>query len=197
MRSGIVETIFPFSLAAAAAWPATVAVSWRRYMRCKTRFSRRTGIGRHQHSGLPGFRLRLLQLYQPQHCLAANPDAPGTGRCGRTIAGESLTGLYNTETVIAVRIDRLVSGGHLIERDGRYYSGKWRFLLVARTFDLLPLGDSLADSAHRKSHDSDVGVDLVGHRSQARLSHPTPLNSLLAVEEGTELDHEPVSQLNP
>jgi hypothetical protein len=50
---------------------------------------------------------------------------------------ERLTGLYNTETVIEVRIDRLTRGGHLVERDGRYYSGKRRFLVVARIFDFL------------------------------------------------------------
>ncbi len=115
---------------------------------------------------------------------------------GGCLPAERLTGLYNTETVIAVRIDRLARGGHLIERDGRYYSGKWQFLLVARTFDLLRWA-ILGHSANRSSHDSDVAVELVGHRSQARLSQPTPLNSLLAVEEGTELDHEPVSQLSP
>ena len=41
--------------------------------------------------------------------------------------------------MIALRINRLVSGGHLIERQGRYYSGKRKFLIVARIFDFLRL----------------------------------------------------------
>jgi len=52
---------------------------------------------------------------------------------------DELTKLYDTDAVIALRINRLVSGGHLIERQGRYYSGKRRFLVVARTFDFLRL----------------------------------------------------------
>jgi hypothetical protein len=49
----------------------------------------------------------------------------------------ALTSLYSTEDVIAVRINRLLSGGHLIERQGRFYSGKRQFLIVGRIFDLL------------------------------------------------------------
>jgi hypothetical protein len=52
---------------------------------------------------------------------------------------EALTGLYNTEEVIALRIDRLAGGGHLIERQGRFYSGKRQFLIVGRIFDFLRL----------------------------------------------------------
>jgi len=52
---------------------------------------------------------------------------------------EALMGLYNTEEVVAVRIDRLVRGGHLAERQGRFYCGKRRFLLVGRIFDFLRL----------------------------------------------------------
>jgi len=52
---------------------------------------------------------------------------------------EALTGLYNTEEVIALRIDRLAGGGHLIERQGRFYSGKRQFLVVGRIFDFLRL----------------------------------------------------------
>jgi hypothetical protein len=52
---------------------------------------------------------------------------------------EKLTSLYNTNAMIAVRINRLVSGGHLIEREGCYYSGKQKFLLVGRIFDFLRL----------------------------------------------------------
>ena len=52
---------------------------------------------------------------------------------------EALTDLYNIEEVIALRIDRLSSGGHLIERQGRFYSGKRQFLIVGRIFDFLRL----------------------------------------------------------
>jgi hypothetical protein len=56
---------------------------------------------------------------------------------GGSMTKQQLFGCYNTERVIALRIARLVSGGHLILREGRYYRGKAKFLLVARIFDLL------------------------------------------------------------
>ena len=58
---------------------------------------------------------------------------------GGAMPVEALTGLYNTEAVISVRIDRLVSGGHLVERQGRFYSGQRKFLVVGRIFDILRL----------------------------------------------------------
>jgi len=56
---------------------------------------------------------------------------------GGRMPAERLAALYNTEAIIALRIDRLTRGGHLVQRQGRYYSGKRRFLIVARIFDLL------------------------------------------------------------
>lgn len=50
---------------------------------------------------------------------------------------EELLSRYNTDDVIATRIARLTRGGHLVEREGRLYSGRLRFLVVARIFDLL------------------------------------------------------------
>ena len=50
---------------------------------------------------------------------------------------EALTRLYNTEAVIALRISRLCSGGHLVQRQGRFYIGKRKFLIVGRIFDFL------------------------------------------------------------
>jgi hypothetical protein len=44
---------------------------------------------------------------------------------------------YNTDGMIETRINRLTSGGHLVVREERYYSGKAQFLLAARFFDLL------------------------------------------------------------
>jgi hypothetical protein len=52
---------------------------------------------------------------------------------------ETLAAVYNTEEVIALRIDRLANGGHLIERQGRFYCGKRQFLIVGRIFDFLRL----------------------------------------------------------
>jgi hypothetical protein len=121
---------------------------------------------------------------------------------GGRLPSERLAGLYNIETVIAVRIDRLARGGHLVERGGRYYSGKWQFLIVARTFDLLRwaiLGERTRCTPRE--------VETVGHRSQADQrsrrcpSQPTsdncPRPSPLPAVEETELAHEPVSQLSP
>ena len=131
-----------------------------------------------------------------------------------------LIGLYNTETVIALRIDRLTSGGHLVERDGRYYSGKRRFLIVARIFDFLRWA-ILGQRTHHAPRDGVVGwdkiaqqapahrsTDLVGHRSQARSAHPTTTtcNSqpTEAVDSHNNAHHaerdeyaEPVTQLTP
>jgi hypothetical protein len=100
-----------------------------------------------------------------------------------------LTGLYNTETVAELRIDRLTRGGHLVERDGRFYSGKRRFLIVARIFDFLRwaiLGNRVRGPEfvgwdkrvpRAPAHQTN---DSVGHHSQARLSHPTRPLRLLA-----------------
>jgi hypothetical protein len=107
---------------------------------------------------------------------------------GGRLPVERLTSLYSTETVIEVRIDRLTRGGHLVERQGRYYSGKRRFLIIARIFDFLRW-EILGQRTHHAPRESVVGrdkialqapahrsADLVCHRSQARLSHPTSLD---------------------
>ena len=42
---------------------------------------------------------------------------------------------YGTGSVAHIRLARLVGGGHIVERNGRLYSGRLQFLLVARIFD--------------------------------------------------------------
>jgi hypothetical protein len=54
---------------------------------------------------------------------------------GGCMAKDRLRALYNTDGVIALRLERLTRGGHLLERQGRYYTGNLRFLLVAKLFD--------------------------------------------------------------
>ncbi len=56
---------------------------------------------------------------------------------GGSLQRMALLKSYNTEKVIALRIDRLVRGGHLRERNGRYFIGKKRFLMVAGIYNLL------------------------------------------------------------
>jgi hypothetical protein len=56
---------------------------------------------------------------------------------GGSLPGEHLLARYNTDGMIAMRIERLVGGGHLVVREARYYRGKPQFLLIARVFDLL------------------------------------------------------------
>ncbi len=56
---------------------------------------------------------------------------------GGTMPAAAFAACYKTEDVIDLRIDRLVRGGHLIEEQGRFYSGKKRFLVVGRIFDFL------------------------------------------------------------
>lgn len=56
---------------------------------------------------------------------------------GRPVSRSRLLGLYNSSSVSAIRLLRLVQGGHLIEKEGRLFIGKTRFLVVARIFDAL------------------------------------------------------------
>lgn len=53
------------------------------------------------------------------------------------MSADSLLASYNTDKMIVARLDRLVSGGHLVKKDGRFYSGKLTFLLLARFFDFM------------------------------------------------------------
>jgi hypothetical protein len=59
--------------------------------------------------------------------------ADGGGRMPR----QALMDRYGTAHVIDLRLERLVRGGHLIERNGRLYTGRLQFLAVARIFDML------------------------------------------------------------
>lgn len=56
---------------------------------------------------------------------------------GGCMSRASLTRQYDSQAVISARLDRLVRGGHIVERDGRFYRGRIGFLLVARVFDRL------------------------------------------------------------
>jgi len=58
-------------------------------------------------------------------------------RAGGCLPERALLARYDTADVIALRIERLVQGGHIVHRDGRYFSGRLHFLLVARIFDCL------------------------------------------------------------
>lgn len=49
----------------------------------------------------------------------------------------SLLAGYNTDQMTALRLQRLVGSGDLLERCGRYYRGRLRFLAIARVFDVL------------------------------------------------------------
>ena len=44
---------------------------------------------------------------------------------------------YSSANVVGLRLDRLIRGGHLVERDERLFSGRAVFLVVARIFDVL------------------------------------------------------------
>lgn len=49
----------------------------------------------------------------------------------------ALLGRYDSANVAGLRIERLVRGGHLVEQNGRFRSGRLKFLVVARIFDVL------------------------------------------------------------
>jgi hypothetical protein len=54
---------------------------------------------------------------------------------GGWLPREALLDRYGTSSVADLRLDRLVGGGHLVERNGRLYTGRLHFLVVARIFD--------------------------------------------------------------
>ena len=73
---------------------------------------------------------------------------------GGAMPAAELAACYNTGEVVALRIDRLVRGGHLVVKQGRFYSGKKKFLLVGRIFDFLRwfiLGSKLPPAAPGKA----------------------------------------------
>jgi len=54
---------------------------------------------------------------------------------GGALPADALKAAYNSGGVVAIRLERLVQGGHLVEKDGRLHVGKLPFLIVARIFD--------------------------------------------------------------
>lgn len=54
---------------------------------------------------------------------------------GGAVSAHALKAAYNSHEVVAIRLQRLVQGGHLVEKDGRLHIGKLPFLIVARIFD--------------------------------------------------------------
>ncbi len=111
---------------------------------------------------------------------------------------DRLTGLYNTQNVAALRIDRLTRGGHLVEREGKYYSGKRRFLIVARIFDFLRwaiLGQrQLPSPSGRGAGGEGVSHTFIRRQSLASNSpHPIPVPD----REGTGVTAEHLHRLAP
>jgi hypothetical protein len=56
---------------------------------------------------------------------------------GGWLSRAALLERYGTGSVADIRLKRLVDGGHLVERNGRIYSGRLQFLLVARIFEVV------------------------------------------------------------
>lgn len=56
---------------------------------------------------------------------------------GGILATSSLMSAYDSSQVVAIRLERLVRGRHLVEKDGRLHAGRLPFLIVARIFDCL------------------------------------------------------------
>lgn len=54
---------------------------------------------------------------------------------GGRLPRAALLDRYGTASVADLRLERLVGGGHLVEQNGRLYTGRLQFLLVARIFD--------------------------------------------------------------
>jgi hypothetical protein len=54
---------------------------------------------------------------------------------GGALPTDALKAAYNSHEVVAIRLQRLVQGGHLVEKNGRLHSGRLPFLIVAKIFD--------------------------------------------------------------
>lgn len=54
---------------------------------------------------------------------------------GGRLPRAALLDRYGTSSVADLRLERLVGGGHLVERNGRLHTGRLQFLVVARIFD--------------------------------------------------------------
>lgn len=59
------------------------------------------------------------------------------GDSGGATNEDELRARYNVNEMIALRIERLLDGGHLVERNARFYSGRREFLLIGRVFEAL------------------------------------------------------------
>ncbi len=55
----------------------------------------------------------------------------------RGLTTEELASRYGIETIVDTRIQRMIESGELFHKEGRYFFGKPRMLLVARAFSLL------------------------------------------------------------
>jgi hypothetical protein len=56
---------------------------------------------------------------------------------GGGLSAERLAAAYNADSVAQLRLERLVRGGHLVDRCGRLVIGRRPFMIVARIFDFL------------------------------------------------------------
>lgn len=66
---------------------------------------------------------------------------------GGSLDARALRELYNDSQMAEARVQRLLAGGHIVFRDGRFHSGRRAFLAVARMFAILRgliLGDGPA-----------------------------------------------------
>lgn len=70
---------------------------------------------------------------------------------GGHLSAVELQNAYNADAVANLRLDRLVRGGHLIERRGRLLIGRKPFMIVARIFDFLHW--FIIDCGHSGKHD--------------------------------------------
>ncbi len=70
---------------------------------------------------------------------------------GGGLSAEELAAAYNADSVAGLRLDRLVRGGHLVERHGRLVIGRRRFMIVARIFDFLHW--FIIGCGHPRKHD--------------------------------------------
>jgi hypothetical protein len=56
---------------------------------------------------------------------------------GGRLSRQALVDRHSSANVFGIRLKRLIGGGHLVEQQGRLFTGKRVFLVVARIFDML------------------------------------------------------------
>jgi hypothetical protein len=76
--------------------------------------------------------------------------------CGGRVPVPELAARYGMDHVAAIRVQRLIAGGNLVERNGRIHNGTRLLLFVAQVVRALQIAILGPASIHRDDQDGDV-----------------------------------------